>query len=450
MLASAVDTARGAGACAEVSSIRRTPLHAHPGVLEIVYVLRGALHARVSFERFDLVAGDFIVVNAGDPHQLLGVDDNLTAVLHADLSAFADIDPFPGDIIFACESFDLVRYRGHESELRAQILDVVASLVGGGDLVSSSPPSPCRELVRVLASSYSLESYYHRDREPNSAQRNMFHTVVRYLGEHADQRDVLGQLAERLHYSKSRVSHLVKDVSGISFSDLLTFVRVNRGERLLLDGDDTIVDVSAACGFSDVKYFTRAFNDWFHQQPSEYRRTLRPEMLGAGDIRAVAPDAALAALDLHRGELARTSGAPRLSITPLLLKNVGSRLDLYETIRTADVSTTECEDAPENIGGIRHLVPIEIDLADLDSRSLLYSLTSFDQIDATPCLVLRFTTRTAVCADLEALRERLGDGRDVAIWLVYAAMSDRRAVDAVVAFADAELGLSVQPILRPS
>ena len=50
-------------------------LHAHPNALEIVYVLSGRLHVRVSSEDFDLDAGDYVAINRADPHLLEGDDE---------------------------------------------------------------------------------------------------------------------------------------------------------------------------------------------------------------------------------------------------------------------------------------------------------------------------------------------------------------------------------------
>src|SRR5215470_4157801 len=94
-----------------VHAVRQTNLHRHPNALEIVYVLRGGLHIKVSCEDFDLREGDYAVLNRGDPHALTGSSDNVTALVHVDLAGCRDIDPFVEQIIFACESFDLARYR---------------------------------------------------------------------------------------------------------------------------------------------------------------------------------------------------------------------------------------------------------------------------------------------------------------------------------------------------
>lgn len=458
-----LDTAIDFGVCAgthvEVSSIRQTNLHSHPGAIEIVYVLRGRLHVQVSFEEFDLEAGDYVVVNQNDPHHLTGSDDNATALVHMNLDFYAEVDPFVNDVILACESFDLARYRGQESVMRAMLLDIITGSLDPStthaptDATTEAVQSRSRALMHLLCSSYTLANYYHRGADPTPEQRNRFHSVVRYLTEHGDERDVLGQLAAAQHYSKSRVSHLIKDVSAISFTDLLTFLRVARAERLLLDGVSTMVEVAAACGFSDVKYLTRAFADWFHTSPGDYRRHMQRKVLLPNDIAVFDPDAARTLVASHRDRLTTPPGRSRLSITPLLLKNVGSRLDLFESFRAnSDSAAGHGEPvADPTRAHPPHLVPLQVDVASLDQRSLIYGLHSFDQIAATPCLVVRFAGKANSCADLDSLQARLieADCADVTIWLLYTAMSDRHAVDEVVTHAHEHLGMRVQPILQP-
>src|SRR5689334_18111716 len=147
-----------------VHCVRQTNVHRHPNALEIVYVLRGDLHIKVSCEEFDLQAGDYAVINRGDPHALTGSADNVTALVHVDLAACRDIDPYCEYIIFACESFDLARYRRQEAVLRGLILDLIDSAPATAD-------QRCRELMALLCAGYSLENYYNRGVTLSSTQR---------------------------------------------------------------------------------------------------------------------------------------------------------------------------------------------------------------------------------------------------------------------------------------
>jgi AraC-like DNA-binding protein len=448
MFEAVVEFASPSAVTSVVQSIRRTNLHVHPAALEIVYVLRDALHVKVGCEDFDLRVGDFAVLNRADPHQLSGSADNVTAVLHVDVAEFSDIDPLVEHIVFACESFDLARHRRQESLLRGLLLDLLdASLPNASDAARSN--AVVRELMRLLCDGYSLENYYNRQSPPTRPQQEKFRTIVRHLWQHAAARNVLDLIADAEHYSKSYVSHLVKDIGAVSLRDLLVYFRVARAETLLLTTDQTMLEIASACGFSDVKYFTRSFVDWFHSSPSEYRKRHQPDILRDNDITDVPAALAADLIREHRRHVASRSDGPRLSVTPLLLKNLAVRRDQFSSPATTNPGPVPPA-RDETPSGVSHLVPIQVGADDLAADYLLDGLDSFDQIGATPCLVLEYSTQAATLELLSTLASRLASRRTrPAIWLTYGAIHDRGGVDHVVTRAREDHGLQLQPIMLP-
>lgn len=438
-----VDVDPRTGTHSDVYAIERTNLHVHPRAVEMVYVLRGAVHVKVSCEDFDLAVGDFAVINRADPHLLAGSADNVTAVLHLDPGAFTDIDPLVDRIVFACESYDLARYRRQEALLRGLLLDLIDP--------EERPrrATRARELVRLLCDGYSLENYYHRTAEPTRAQRQKFRTVVGHMWRHAARRDVLDVIAAAEHYSKSYVSHLVKDIGAVSFADLLSYFRVAEAEKLLLTGDATMLEIAAACGFSDVKYFTRAFVNWFHESPADYRRRFRPDVVRDDVVAEVVPELTRELVTEHRRHVAGAAEAPRLSMTPLLLKNLGSRRNLFSVNDTCGIDDVG-EPRHNRRSQTPHLVPIRIDASDVESGYLLDGLPSFERIGARPCLVVEYTTRAATLALVTAIAERLAGTQEPhpSMWLIYATVHDRDGVNDIATRAE-ELGLTLQPVLTP-
>jgi LacI family transcriptional regulator len=55
----------------------------------------------------------------------------------------------------------------------------------------------------------------------------------------------------------------------------LTEMRMERARTLLRDTADTVTDVSAACGFADPNYFTKAFRGQHGRSPQNYRSAAR-------------------------------------------------------------------------------------------------------------------------------------------------------------------------------
>jgi AraC-like DNA-binding protein len=367
----------------------------------------------------------------------------VTALVHVDLAGCRDIDPYAEHIIFACESFDLARYRRQEALLRGLILDLI-----------DSPPTAahqrCRELMGLLCAGYSLENYYNRAAALSGAQREKLLGITRFLRENAARRDVLGLLAREHHYSKSYVSHFVKEASAVSFSDLLGYIRVSMAENQLLSTDATMLEIAANCGFSDVKYFTRSFVDWFHQSPADYRKQNQPETLRDNDMTVVAASTVQTLLREHRQLVASPGDGPRLSVTPLLLKNLGSRLDLFDAIQP-EGSESDADTGADGADEPVHLMPIRITRADLDAGYLMDGLASFSQVRTRPCLVLDYSTATStfeLVTDVVHRLDQMPSDRPV-IWLTYNAFHDRSGVDEVIARSNAAYGINIQPILMP-
>jgi len=437
--------APGTRVSACVTAIARTNLHAHPHALEIVYVLRGSLHTRVSSETFDLDAGDYAVLNRADPHVHVGSPDNVTAVLHFDLEAFRNVDPFSDGMMFACESFDLPRYRRQEALLRGLLLDTVEAVD------ATAADVPAADLIRALCGGYSLADYYQRDRPLTTAARQRFLSIMAYVQTHLDSRDLLDEVAREHHYSKSYVSHFVKDNAAIGFTNAVNAARVMLAERLLLTTEYTMRDVSSRCGFSDVKYFTRCFSDWFKQTPADYRATNRPAVQRDDEVSPVSPELASSLIRDHRRRVASPTDTPRLSITPLLVKNIGSRADLFDKVRNfqTDRRHGAAETSTADVHRRRHLLPMRIGRTELENGVVGRGLASFSDAGVTPCIVVEYTGRDSTAALLEALAEQMRDlGVDgVPMWLVYSGVHARAAVDDVVDASQLRYGLDIQPVL---
>lgn len=190
--------------------------------------------------------------------------------------------------------------------------------------------------------------------------------------------------------------------------------------------------------------------NWFHQSPAGYRRGHRPDVLRDNEIDPVPNDTARELIRDHRRLVAALGGGPRLRMTPLLLKNLGSRKDLLDAVAEPGPAL------PTTTGGgtspaVPHLVPIRVAMADLDAGCLIDGLASFDQIHAVSCLVLEYSTKSAVLVPLAGIAERLSNTTSPkpAIWLIYGTIHDRSGVERVAISARDDWGPELQPILTP-
>ncbi len=82
----------------------------------------------------------------------------------------------------------------------------------------------------------------------------------------------LESIASEAFLSKSHLSYVFRQVTGISFSEYVTNVRMGEACRLLRQTDLTNEEICHACGFRDITSFYRFFQTHAGMTPFAYRR----------------------------------------------------------------------------------------------------------------------------------------------------------------------------------
>ena len=82
----------------------------------------------------------------------------------------------------------------------------------------------------------------------------------------------LSDLAERSNFSVGYFSLLFRKNVGLSFTEYLTILRIEKARQLLETTKLSVQQVSDHCGFTTVSYFTRYFGLKAHCSPKEWRK----------------------------------------------------------------------------------------------------------------------------------------------------------------------------------
>ena len=106
-------------------------------------------------------------------------------------------------------------------------------------------------------------------------EANMAH--IKFMTDSAA--DIPADLARELGLTMSYLSHFFKDSFGLSFQACLMKMRCEKARQLLLLTDFSLLDISIACGFSDIKYFNQGFARQFGCSPRQYRSAFEREEL---------------------------------------------------------------------------------------------------------------------------------------------------------------------------
>ncbi len=125
-----------------------------------------------------------------------------------------------------------------------------------------------------------LENQFHRllnyleKRDKESADADdVLHQARRYIETNFDSQLNLAEVAGKVGLSSSYFSRSFKKKFGISFSDYLNQLRLDKARRLLRNSRKNISEIAAETGYNDSNYFSKVFKKETGLAPTEYRQS---------------------------------------------------------------------------------------------------------------------------------------------------------------------------------
>ena len=97
--------------------------------------------------------------------------------------------------------------------------------------------------------------------------------IKNYINDNLARKITLADIGWNLHCSTVTLTQHFKREFGITITDYITKKRMTAAEGMLRNTDMPISEISPACGFSDVEYFSRCFKKHHGIPPGEWRRS---------------------------------------------------------------------------------------------------------------------------------------------------------------------------------
>ena len=96
--------------------------------------------------------------------------------------------------------------------------------------------------------------------------------VVNEMERHPERHYSLDNLARSASMCISGFTKKFRDMTGLSPTEYLTSLRIEKAEQLLLDTEKTVYDIADECGFYDINYFIKLFRRHRHTTPARFRK----------------------------------------------------------------------------------------------------------------------------------------------------------------------------------
>jgi len=102
--------------------------------------------------------------------------------------------------------------------------------------------------------------------------------ITNYIKKNCAEKLTLDSLAKEVYLSKSYLSSVFKQETGMSLTAYITKVRIEKSKRLLLEENIGLAIIASQCGFKDQSYFTKVFKKETGMSPKRYRTNYFLEM----------------------------------------------------------------------------------------------------------------------------------------------------------------------------
>lgn len=235
-----------------------SPLHWHSAI-EFVFILDGSLEFVLDNRSFTAGAGELVVINSSTVHSFSPVGNDVDYYY-----LVANDDFFKTNNLYSESThFETVI----ESEGAKEIFKKITDEYERADEYSNAA---------ILSHLMSLFVYLRRhhdsacDGAPLTEEKKlkMVRGVLAFLQEHFREKLTIDEVADRLHYSKSYLSHTFKEITHYSLISYINLLRCQNATALLLDGA-SVSEAAADSGFTDLSYFTRVFKKSVGILPSQ-------------------------------------------------------------------------------------------------------------------------------------------------------------------------------------
>lgn len=239
-------------------------MHEHKD-LELILVLENPLQITLENREYRATEGELLILNPGDLHELNATSASTFLCIQLDTSIFR--------VGLENIYFDTLNTKLSGRKIR-ELLDIMQKYILKDEYYELYIHYRIGKVLYELLSNVSSRTLSIAEWNKKNKKTKLLKNLLAYVDENYMHKISLSDFAQKENKSLSYVSHLIKSSINQSFYEYVNFVRLNAACKLMNVPDYRLMDISYDCGFSDYRYFVKAFMERFGKTPKEYRQSL--------------------------------------------------------------------------------------------------------------------------------------------------------------------------------
>ena len=238
-------------------------LHWH-NAIEFMYILKGKLEISMIGRVYTANPGDIVAVNSAVVHETRVLDPALNYYVLIVNEEFFKTNKLYGDKTFF---MPIVK----TPEARRLFNTIVEEFTSGDELCNVAIASTLMSFFVYMRRNYNCGP--EQDSPIDHKKMRLVRKVLNYIQENYKKKITIDELSEELHFSRSYLSHVFKEITRLSLIQYINLVKCQQAQTLLLR-NYSISEAAAECGFTELSYFTRVFKKTIGALPSSVNKEI--------------------------------------------------------------------------------------------------------------------------------------------------------------------------------
>lgn len=250
----------------------RTP-HFHRDI-EVMWALEDDLEVQVGNDLYTVREGEMILMNSEQPHEIKATGKSCTLLgiqISPDLVA-EDVPEF--EHIHFDQYFVNSLPKAVYKEIEQALLNVAWQYLTKPAFYELFCRSQMRLMVYTMLSYLPYRVLTEEQSQIQKNQNERLKRLIQFVNLNYKNNIRLSDFAEREGRSLSHISHFVQNAMHQSFREYVDLVRYSAACKMMATGQYKMLDICMECGFSDYRYFSKAFVSRTGVTPELYGRKL--------------------------------------------------------------------------------------------------------------------------------------------------------------------------------
>lgn len=241
---------------------------------EIYYLVSGKKYYFIKDRTYLLNQGDLIFIPPYELHQTIdaGVHD-LERILINFRQGFSSLEDAAFAEAFKILSSDenrMIRFNPQEQTfIESHLYKMLQE--------AANKPAGYRIYLKTLLIQLILYIYRHveshspKDFKDLSCVHQRVSKITQHLNDHFSEPLTLATVAKLFFISPFYLCRIFKEVTGFSFNEYLTSIRLKEAQKLLRETNLKVIKISESCGFGSLSHFGRLFKQATGVSPLQFR-----------------------------------------------------------------------------------------------------------------------------------------------------------------------------------